>query len=299
MNNILTNSISDPNKEQPFLGPSLNFLQGANKDMINAIMLNLIGPSYSASTVYILSGCVNSSILPTYNISAGYVFFNGEVYRCPAVSGTVSGGNTLYSAADLSYATLATPDPVTGVTPDPSEFSDGSLINVHQVRNWKIQQLTTGTGANAFSTFVNVKQTANPVFAKLSSVGSGAASTSFTFTGWDASPIDADGIFNISNGRVTPKVGYYKFSFCVTATPSTSPSGTVDLNIYKNGVLLDAVISETFTGNNNVRGFQFNNYIIHQTVGTDYYTFVITTPSGTYTYSSVQLTVEAVNNLLI
>jgi hypothetical protein len=137
----------------------------------------------------------------------------------------------------------------------------------------------------------------NPVFAKLSTVGSGGASTSFTFTGWDASPIDDDGIFTIANGRITPKLGKYKFSCCVTVTPSTSPSGSFAINIYKNGVSYDAVIGDAFFVSNDQRSIQFNNYVITQTTATDYYTIVMTTPSGTYTYSSVQLTVEPLGNI--
>jgi hypothetical protein len=284
MKKILTSSITSTAR-QPFLDYSLSHLQDAYTEAINSLCKRVI-PSYTTNDVVVLEGLVDTGTAGVnFNISAGSIYYNGEIYQIPATGVLVIAGNT-------AVLTL----PTTYHTSDPVTMDNGTTAYVHTLRAGVIALATSGSGTKDFTSFKRIVR--NSVFAKLTTVGSGAASTSFTLTGWDASPIDDDAIFTIANGRITPKLGRYKVSACVTITPSTSPSGTFDINIYKNGVLLDAVCSETFGGSNAVRNIQFSNYVITQTTATDYYTIVMTTPSGTYTYSSVQLTVEPLGNTL-
>lgn len=282
MRKIDTTNVSSTAR-QPFYGRSLQHIQDGYTEALNSICKALIH-NYTTNDVIILDGLVDTGTAGVdYNISAGSVYYNGEVYQIAATG-------VLTIASNVAVMTITT----TYQPGDPSLFSNGVSYNVHQIRTGVIALGTSGTGTKDYSDFKRL--VVNPVFAKLTTVGSGAASTSFTLTGWDASPIDDDSIFTIASGRITPKKGRYKVSCCVTVTPSTSPSGTFDINIYKNGVLLDAITSDTLLGSNASRSIQFSNYVIDQTVSTDYYTIVMTTPSGTYTYSSVQLTVEPLSN---
>lgn len=284
MKKINTSNVTSTAK-QPLLGRSITHLTEGIVETFNSVLKKIIY-SYSAGDVVILEGLVDSGTVGVnFNISAGSVYYNGEVYQVAAASGVYAG--------TVAVLTLTT----TYQSGDPVQFTDGSTHNVHEINKMVISNAASGSGTKDYTACK--KLIANPVFAQLSTVGSGAASTSFTLTGWDASPIDDDGIFNITNGRLTPHLGRYKLSLCVTATPSTSPTGNFALNIYKNGVSYDQVVSDTFLGTNNTYSIQFNNYVITQTTATDYWTFVLTTPSGTYTYSSVQLTVEPLVNTLL
>lgn len=267
---------------QPLLGRSITHLNEGVMETFTSVLKNILG-NYTAGDVVILEGLVDSGTAGVnYNISAGSVYYNGEVYQVAAGSGVFAG-----TVAVLTVTT-------TYQTGDPVTLSDGSTANVHKINKMVISNAASGSGTKDYLSCKRI--IANPVFAKLTTIGSGAASTSFTLTGWDASPLDDDGIFDIANGRLTPKLGRYKLSLCVTATPSTSPTGAYELNIYKNGVLFDLVCGDSFLGTNAQRVAQFNNYVINQTTASDYYTFVMTTVSGTYTYSSIQLTVEPLGN---
>lgn len=284
MKKINTSNVTSTAK-QPLLGRSITHLTEGIVETFDSVLKKIIY-SYSAGDVVILEGLVDSGTVGVnFNISAGSVYYNGEVYQVAAASGVYAG--------TVAVLTLTT----TYQSGDPVQFTDGSTHNVHEINKMVISNAASGSGTKNYTACK--KLIANPVFAQLTTVGSGATSTSFTLTGWDASPIDDDGIFNITNGRLTPHLGRYKLSLCVTATPSTSPTGNFALNIYKNGVSYDQVVSDTFLGTNNTYSIQFNNYVITQTTATDYWTFVLTTPSGTYTYSSVQLTVEPLVNTLL
>lgn len=268
---------------QPLLGRSITHLQEGYVEAFDSIMKQAIY-GYSAGDVVIIEGLVDSGTAGvSYNISAGSVYYNGEIYQVAAGSGVF--------AATVAVLTLTT----TYQSGDPVTLTDGSTQNVHQVRTMVISNAASGSGTKDYSSCKRVN--ANPVFAKLTTVNSGAASTSFTLTGWDASPIDDDGIFTIANGRLTPKLGRYKISLCVTATASVlAAPAAIGLNIYKNGVLYDLIIQDWVAAINQPNGIQFNDYVITQSTATDYYTFVMTTGSGTYDYSSIQLTVEPLNN---
>lgn len=283
-------SLETATSGQPLSGESFAHMRDGINETTAAIVKGLMSGAYSANDVVIIYGCVDSGTPSVdYNISAGFVLYNGEIYEVPATGVLTISGNVAVATIATTYNAI---DPVT--------FTDLVTHSVHRIKKVSIALAASGSGIKDFSAFKTIQHsTANPVFAKLATVGSGAASTSFTLTGWDASPIDADGYFNITNGRFTPKIGYWKLSCCLTVTPSTTPAGTFDINIYKNGVLHDLVTGDTLLGTNAQRSIQFNNYIINKTVATDYYTIVMTTVSGTYVYSSVQFTAEACNNIMV
>lgn len=144
MKKLITTSISNT-VGFPVKSGTLDFLQLAYQEALTAISKNIIGSlGYSTSTVYILYGCVNSGSGSSYIISAGAVFYNGEVYLVPAATFTVSGG-------DVAIATLVTLQYSTNA--DPVVFTDGSSKSVHNIRQVVITDGSTGSGISDFSNF--------------------------------------------------------------------------------------------------------------------------------------------------
>lgn len=140
MDKIDTSQIVDPGKLQPFLGPSLEFLQDATAEAIKGICYNLIGESYSASVGYVLYGVINS---PAAVVSFGYIFFNNELYHFPGINNY----NT-YSNAGVFIALN------TNGSADPITFSDNTTGNVHNVRKLTMADQVNGSGLFNYSALV-------------------------------------------------------------------------------------------------------------------------------------------------
>lgn len=128
-----------------------DFLQAAYTEPIAAILQAQIGASYSASTPYILYGCVASVVGPNTTFTAGAIFFNGEVFLSPAQSiGTPSGSNVI--VANILKAQY-------GTNADPVQFMGlgAPSLNVHNIRTCQFAAGLTGTGTiGDFSTFIGL-----------------------------------------------------------------------------------------------------------------------------------------------
>lgn len=114
-------------------------LQLAYQEAINAISLSLVGPSYLATKGYILFGCVNSGSGLNYVISAGAIFYNGEVYLVDAKTFTADGGQ-------VAVAAIATTQYTNGDRADPIQFTDGGNRNVLNIRKIVFSSGATGSG---------------------------------------------------------------------------------------------------------------------------------------------------------
>ena len=129
----------------PIKGGTLEHLQLAYQEVLNAVAQNLIGKSMDATKCYILYGCVNSGAGQVYNISAGAVFFNGEVYLVDAASFTAPAGQ-------VAVATIVTTQYVTNA--DPVLFTNGNTYNVHNIRKIQIAAGLAGSGVCDYSAFL-------------------------------------------------------------------------------------------------------------------------------------------------
>ena len=67
-----------------------DFLQLAHQEEASAIIQGLIGPSYSATTAYVLWG-VTESGFGTVHFTQGAIYFNGEVFQSPDQHVFISG----------------------------------------------------------------------------------------------------------------------------------------------------------------------------------------------------------------
>jgi hypothetical protein len=136
----ITSSIAMPIK-----AGTLEFLQDANKETIASVMKALLGFTPDSNTIYILNGCINSNTAPSYNVSAGVVYYNGEIYEVSAFSFTTTG-------TDLAYPNLTVTQYTTNA--DPVQFTDGTPRNVHNIRSFTVTATSTNTGYPVFSNWL-------------------------------------------------------------------------------------------------------------------------------------------------
>jgi hypothetical protein len=131
MKNLLTNSISTT-VGFPVKSGTLDFLQTASSEMLNALGRSIIGRDYSTSIPYALYGCNNTGSGSSYVIQEGAILWGGVLYLVPAVSFTLTGGNAVYVVISQSYVISSIADPVT--------FTDGVSRNVHSDTKMSVYQ---------------------------------------------------------------------------------------------------------------------------------------------------------------
>jgi hypothetical protein len=181
------------------------FLQDSYAECLGALAQSKIGNSYSSSTVYILYGCESSTGGGNTTISAGAVFYNGEVFLSPTqVFATPGGGNVVVSAISTTqYTTNA----------DPVLFSDSVSRNVHNIR--QILYSSGPAGGSGVSGYI---------------------ADYSAFVNADSPFINTGAVFQIISGNTWSNVGspYYNFGYRVSGN-------CVDLC----GVVTNAIIPGT------------------------------------------------------
>ena len=125
----------------PMKSGTVNFLQDAHKETTAAIVANLLGFEPDSGQFYILHGLVNSGTGATYNVTAGAVYLDGEIFDVPAFSFTLSGSQEAWPTLTVTqYTTNA----------DPVNFTDAVPRNVHNIRKMVVAASTTGSGLQKF-----------------------------------------------------------------------------------------------------------------------------------------------------
>lgn len=154
MNIINTSYIIDPAQQQPFTGPSLEFIQASTVEMLGAIIQSMIGNSIGVNVPYALYGCVQSGS-NSYTFSPGYIYYNGEIFKFPFdTTGSPLGPIMITTGNPLCTITTFNNyiDPVTGSPVDPLIFSNLFSQPVHDQR---LIVLTNGVpvGSNTATQF--------------------------------------------------------------------------------------------------------------------------------------------------
>lgn len=147
----LDTSFATTTVSQPLKAGSVNHLQLAYQEVINSLALDLIGPSAQNNIVYVLFGCINTGSGLHYIISAGAVYYNGEVYLVDAVNFTATGSNVAVAAIATTF--------FTDISADPTTFSDTAAHNVHQIRKIVISAGASGSTIADFSAFKQTQLT--------------------------------------------------------------------------------------------------------------------------------------------
>lgn len=140
-----TTSISTSNA-MPIKSGTLQFLQDASKEAMAALVTNLI-PNPDVNTIYRISGCLNSTVAPIHTLSAGVLFYNGEIFNFDGATFTLTG-------LQKAYARIATTQFTTNA--DPVQFTDGVSRNVHNIRKIVIENTTTSSGLPEFKDFITL-----------------------------------------------------------------------------------------------------------------------------------------------
>jgi len=209
---------------------TLQFLQDANYEAFQAIVIGAIGANYSATTAYIIYGVKNSGSGLSYNISAGAIFYGGEIYLVDAVTFTASGSQVaVLSIVTTQYTANA--DPVT--------LTDSSVVNVHNIRKIVISAGTSGSTIADFSAISGFSFYVPP---QLNLIGTGQASVSGTYPNMKVNVPTATNLYpalyagSVTVGNFTagqdypvtfPDLGtanYYVMGTIVSAPASSDPS---------------------------------------------------------------------------
>lgn len=134
---IDTSAISDtvgmPGKAGVF-----DHIQLAYQEILNALAFSLVGPTYLTDTAYILYGCINSGSGLDYDISAGAIFYNNEVYLVQDTAFTAAGGQVAVAAIEITQFG----DSGRG---DPIQFTDGISRNVLNISEIVFASGSTGS----------------------------------------------------------------------------------------------------------------------------------------------------------
>lgn len=123
--------------EMPIKSGTLDHLQLAYQEALTALANSIIGRLPDNANFYILYGCVNSGSGLNYIISAGAIYYNGEVFLVDATTFTATAGQVAVGNISISQY---------GVNADPVVFTNGSLYNVHNIRKIAFASGVSGSG---------------------------------------------------------------------------------------------------------------------------------------------------------
>ena len=130
----------------PLKSGSLEHLQAAYSECLDSVVKRILGDGYLTTKVYILYGCDSSNLGSAWTITAGAVFYNGEIYLVPAASFSVSGSNVPVGNIVTTYFSATNADPV--------QFTNSANLNVHEIRQIVITSGASGSGTANFLDFV-------------------------------------------------------------------------------------------------------------------------------------------------
>jgi len=126
------------------------FLEYAHEEEIHNTIVSMIGSSYNPNIVYILWGCTLSTSGGNTIISSGAIFYQGsnligEVYSVYGNTITTpSGGNVV--VCNLLVSNYVVTSGLGNEAADPVVFTNGSSLNVHNVRTMAIGSGASGSG---------------------------------------------------------------------------------------------------------------------------------------------------------
>jgi len=135
-----TSSITDTTGF-PVKSGTLQHIQLAYKETL-AALANLLVGSADSTNFYILWGCVNTGTGLNYVISAGAIYYNGEIFLVDGFTFTATSGQVAVGTITVtSFTTNA--DPVT--------FTDNTARNVHNIRKIVFASGASGSSDIDFS----------------------------------------------------------------------------------------------------------------------------------------------------
>jgi hypothetical protein len=138
MKKVLSNNIAT-GVRQPYTKVTHEWYNAMRTEAANALARMSVGSS--TTDFIILFGCDNTNE-PNADISAGAIFYNGEIYLCPAfVDASIT--NAIVGTITTTYDAS-----------DPVLFSDGNSYNVHEDKIIVWSDAASGTGDVDFDDLV-------------------------------------------------------------------------------------------------------------------------------------------------
>ena len=135
---------------------TLDFMETAYNQNDATIIQTLIGASYSNAVVYILYGCVQTIAGGNTTISAGAMFYNGEIYLTTGFPTSATPANI---TANLGLTSWQPVNAIGETYADPQEFVGTGNANIHYYRTVILNSGTSGSGTlsgNTASDFGNI-----------------------------------------------------------------------------------------------------------------------------------------------
>lgn len=187
MKRLSTTPISDT-AQMPIKKGTLEFLQDAYKECTDSLVKAIVGNSYDPSKAYVLYGCVDSGTGDNHIITAGAIFFNGEVYLVDATTFTTTSPN-------VPVLTIATTQFYTDA--DPVIFTDTTSHNVHDIRKIVIASGASGSGIANYADIVKLGSFANTQLAWF-----GTLTSQIEIVTWFGNPALISSITSPSPGKI-------------------------------------------------------------------------------------------------
>lgn len=132
----------------PIKSGTLDHIQAAYAEAVAEAIKGVVGPSYNSGTMYILNGLVNFGVFPNYNVTAGSVFYDGEVYLVDAANFTLAG-------SQVAVAKIVTTQ-FSGTNADAVQFTDGIGRNVHDIRKVQLSADLAGSGISNYASAIRI-----------------------------------------------------------------------------------------------------------------------------------------------
>jgi len=243
---ILDTSAISSSNELPIKKGTIDFLQLAYKEQIANLFTSLV-ETPATDTVYIISGCINSGSGSSYNISAGVVYVNGEVYNFNGATFTLTGLQKAYARIETTqYTTNA--DPVT--------FTDGVARNIHNIRKIVIENTTTSSGLPEYKDFIRTDKWLTGDIKELA-VNNTYLSANFDSTGLGKNERKGWAICNGNNGTIDKKgrvgIGYDATNYPTLGATGGEKEHTLSINempSHHHATWYGVAPSNTSTGSN-------------------------------------------------
>ena len=143
----LTTSNITSTAQMPVKSGTLDHIQLAYQEALTALANSVIGRMPDSANMYILYGCANSGTGLSYVISAGAIYYNGEVFLVDATTFTATSGQVAVGNISISQY---------GTNADPVTFTNGASYNVHNIRKITFASGVSGSGILDFSNLLQV-----------------------------------------------------------------------------------------------------------------------------------------------
>src|SRR5690348_876156 len=132
MKKVDTSNIIEFVRQLGATGVTLTHIIAAIQETTDAIVR---GITSNSGGVIVLYGCVNSGSGSNYIISAGAIWYNGEIYLVDAFTGTTGGGTTIVLSIVTTYD-----------VGDPVKYSNNQNYYTHAIRKIEFSVSISGSG---------------------------------------------------------------------------------------------------------------------------------------------------------